>query len=169
MNFPKLAPLAVSSGLFLAACATTPPPVPPPALAADPAMAALAASAEQIAKDMRAMQVVEMAANLPKTTPASRAAVSAQLASTPAGLEMPLNTNFSGPVGTLLQAVAAQVGWQFREEGQTPPIPLTINKHYQSTPAIQILRDLGFSIAGATVVVDPRSRSIVLRYTAPRS
>jgi hypothetical protein len=165
MYLPRLLALILTvTGLAGCATAPTPPAPPPPRAAADPVSVAIAQSASLIAQSVLEMKQVTTAVNLPDITPNRKAQIDAQQASIPAGLTLKISTDYDGVFTTLVEGIAGSVGWSYHIEGNKPPMLQVIHKKYNQVRAIDALRDLGYSIHGASIVLDPPNKRIIVRF-----
>ncbi|HEY6436741.1 MAG TPA: DotD/TraH family lipoprotein [Ignavibacteriaceae bacterium] len=130
----------------------------------DPVMASIAGSANQVAQHMKELKSVTTAAKMPNISPYQKQNMDNSLNSVPSGLGVRVSVQYSGTVDNFLRAVADSVGWKFSEQGPKPPVMPLVHKKYVETRAIDVLRDVGYSINGATVVIDSAGKTIILRY-----
>lgn len=162
MHLPRIAAFSLAIGLT--GCATVPPPEPPKQVQPDPVNVAIAQSADLIARSVLEMKLVTTAANLPDITPNKKAQVDEMMASAPAGLLPKISTEFDGPYTTVVEAIAQAVGWEFVTEGVRPPVVQVVHKKYVMVRAIDALRDLGYTVNGATIALDPTNKRIIVRF-----
>lgn len=162
MHLPRLAAIFLATGLT--GCATTPPPEAPKPLPVDPVNVAIAQSADLIAKSVLEMKLVTTAAHLPDITPNKKAQIDEMLASTPAGLMPKISVEFDGPYTTIVEAIAQSVGWTYVTEGVRPPVVQVVHKKYVMVRAADALRDLGYTVNGATIAIDPTNKRIIVRF-----
>lgn len=130
----------------------------------DPVMAAIAGSSNQIAQHMKELKTVTSASKMPNITPYQKANMDNALGAVPGGLGVRVSVQYAGAVDNFLQALADSVGWKFTTQGPKPPVMPLITKKYVEERAVDVLRDVGYSINGATVVLDSVSKTIILRY-----
>ena len=93
----------------------------------------------------------------------------AQLPSPPApgaiGMAQISSIEWNGPVGPLVEKIAAASHYKIRILGTSPAIPVLISISAKDTPLADILRDVGFQCGEkANIVVYPEKKVIELRY-----
>jgi hypothetical protein len=151
---------------LVAGCATPPPqaPVtPPPQI--DPVLLSIAESAKIMAQSTYEMKQIQSAVNAPNISPAQKAQIEAQQLMVPPGLGHVVSIpQYDGIFTTLVQAIAESSGWSYSVEGQRPPVIQVIHKSYVNVRAVDALRDIGHTIHGAQLVLDPVNRKIIVRF-----
>jgi hypothetical protein len=165
MYLPRLfAMIVVVAGLAGCATAQLAPSLPVVPPVPDPVSVAIAQSADLIAKSVFEMRQVTTAANLPDITPGRKAQMDIQQVSTPDGLAIKISAEYDGAFTTLVEAIASSAGWGYRTEGNKPPMLQVIHKKYNQVRAIDALRDLGYTVQSASVVLDPINKLIIVRF-----
>lgn len=71
---------------------------------------------------------------------------------------------FNGPAEKIVLGVANSIGWRYGVEGNPPAVPEVISKQYQHQRAIDVLKDIAYSVDGMDVVIDAPNKRIVVRY-----
>lgn len=150
----------------LSGCATAPPPAPQPTPqpVMDPVLVSIAQSAQVIRATTEEMARVNSAAKAPDITPNRKAQMDAQSLAVPPGLGVPISISHDGLFTTLVEAVAKGAGWNYIVEGNQPPVIQVVHKTYNHVRAVDILRDIGYSVHGATIVLDPVNRVVIVRF-----
>lgn len=118
----------------------------------------LAESAESVSESLQQLAEIDRAshpqAKLP-SPPVPEMIGMAQLAS----------IEWTGPVGPLVEKIAAASRYKVRTLGHSPAIPILVSISAKSTPLADILRDATFQCGSkANIVVYPASKTIELRY-----
>jgi len=122
------------------------------------AEAKLADAATSVSQSLQQLAEIERAthpqAQLP-APPAPGAIGMAQIAS----------IEWNGPVGPLVEKIAAASNYKVRTLGTSPAIPVLISISAKDTPLADILRDIGFQCGEkANIVVYAERKVIELRY-----
>lgn len=158
---------ALMLGLIaLTGCASVEKPVvqtqvPP----SDPAVVALATAANRIQKSAVELKQIQAASKLSNMTPDQIRAKTSSEVIVPQGLGTVISIEgYDGPFTTLVEAVARANGYNYLVEGVKPPVTQVIHKKYARVRAVDILRDIGYSISGANIVIDPVSKNIIVRF-----
>jgi defect-in-organelle-trafficking protein DotD len=123
----------------------------------------LADAATSVSKSLQQLAEIERAshpqAKLP-SPPVPEMIGMAQLAS----------IEWTGPVGPLVEKIAAASHYKVRTLGHPPAIPILVAISAKSTPLADILRDATFQCGSkANIVVYPASKTIELRYANARA
>jgi len=71
---------------------------------------------------------------------------------------------FNGPAEKIVLGVANGIGWHYSTEGNPPAVPEVISKQYQHQRAIDVLKDISYSVDTMDVVIDAPNKRIVVRY-----
>lgn len=71
---------------------------------------------------------------------------------------------FNGPAEKIVLGVANSIGWRYSVEGNPPAVPEVISKQYQHQRAIDVLKDISYSVDGMDVVIDAPNKRIIVRY-----
>lgn len=75
------------------------------------------------------------------------------------------SVDWTGPIGPLVERLAAASGYRVRVLGRPPAIPVLVTVTARDIPLAEILRDADYQAAAkANVVVYPASKTIELRY-----
>jgi defect-in-organelle-trafficking protein DotD len=84
----------------------------------------------------------------------------------PAGLEMPISINWSGPVESLVKKIAEMTGYDYEAPiGSKPATPVLVSVSVNAVPAFGILADAGAQTGSAAdIVIRPDSRKIFVKY-----
>lgn len=135
-----------------------------PTQSMDPIALAIAQSAQQIQKAVHEMKEVSIASNLPDVTPNKKAQMDAMEMSVPAGLGSRLSLSFDGTFTTLVEGITKSVGWSYVVEGSRPPVIQVVHKEYKQVRAVDALRDIGYSVQGAAVIIDSINRRVIVRF-----
>jgi defect in organelle trafficking protein DotD len=81
------------------------------------------------------------------------------------GMAQLASVEWSGPVGSLVEKIAAASKYKVRTLGHSPAIPILVSISAKNTPIADILRDASFQCGSkANVAVYPASKVIELRY-----
>jgi len=81
------------------------------------------------------------------------------------GMAQIASIEWSGPIGPLVEKIAAASHYKVRTLGQAPSIPILVSISAKNTPLADVLRDAGFQCGeSANIVVYPDRRTIELRY-----
>lgn len=76
-----------------------------------------------------------------------------------------VSVDWSGPIGPLVEKIAYMSGYQVREIGEPPAIPIIVTMNYKDMPIGYVLRNADFQAASrANIIVIPCRRIIELRY-----
>lgn len=134
----------------------------------DPILVKMSQSAARIETAVINLNAVNTAAKLPNISAKQREQMESDNQYAPEGLTALVTVpHYDGPVETFVQQIANQVGGGWRwggVQGVKPALDLSVNKQYTDVPVISVLQDLGYSIKGATIIVDNRSKTISIRY-----
>jgi len=130
----------------------------------DTMMRALTQSAQQIQRAVHEMREIQIAANLPDVTPNKRAQMEAMAMAVPPGLGVRISLSYDGLFTTLVEGVAKAVGWSYMVEGTSPPVIQVIHKEYNNVRAVDVLRDISYSVHGATIILDSINRRVIVRF-----
>ena len=141
-----------------------PPTFMPQQQSMDPIALAIAQSAQQIQKAVHEMKEITIASKLPDITPNKKAQMDAMEMSVPAGLGSRISLSFDGNFTTLVEGIAKSTGWSYVEEGNRTPIIQVVHKEYKQVRAVDALRDIGYSLQGSTVILDPINRRVIVRF-----
>ena len=165
----RLLPVAVATIVF-SGCASMVPPEntqQPRALnTPDPAVVALANAASRIQKSAIELKQVQAAAKVSNMSPEQIKAKFSSDAIVPAGLGNIISIEgYDGPFTNLVEAVAKANNWNYLVEGVKPPVIQVIHKKYNRVKAVDVLRDIGYSITGANIVIDPANKNIIVRFS----
>ncbi len=77
----------------------------------------------------------------------------------PSNLTQPVTLRWSGPIETVVRALAERAGLKFRVKGNVPAVPLTVNVDVYEQPILHVLRDIGLQAGHrADVAVDGAQR-----------
>lgn len=84
----------------------------------------------------------------------------------PAGLEMPISINWSGPVDSLVRKIAEVTGYEYEGViGSKPVTPVLVTVAVTNTPAFNVLADAGAQAGSAAdIIVRPETRKILVKY-----
>lgn len=133
--------------------------------APDPAVVALANAANRIQRsaiELKQVQAASKLANVPIEQLRAKGASETQV---PPGLGTIISIEgYDGPFTNLVEAVARSNGWNYLVEGVRPPVIQVIHKKYSRVRAVDVLRDIGYSVTGATLVLDPVNKNIIVRF-----
>jgi|WetSurMetagenome_2_1015567.scaffolds.fasta_scaffold753008_1 defect in organelle trafficking protein DotD len=81
------------------------------------------------------------------------------------GMAQIASIDWSGPVGPLVNKIAAAANYKVHVLGTPPAIPILVSISAKDTPLADILRDAGFQCGEkANIVIYPSSKIIELRY-----
>ena len=141
-----------------------PPVFMPSQTSIEPVAVALAQSAIEIQNAVTEMKAVVVASKLPDITPNKKAQLDASELMVPPGLGNRITVSHDGVYTTLVEALATSVGWSYMSEGNRPPVIQVVHKDYQQVRVVDALRDLGYTIQGAKIVVDSINRRIIVRF-----
>lgn len=131
----------------------------------DPAVVALANAASRIQKSAIELKQIQAASKLSNIPVEQLRAKSASETVIPQGLGTVISIEgYDGPFTTLVEAVANANGYRYLVEGVRPPVTQVIHKKYSHVKAVDVLRDIGYSITGATLVIDPVNKNIIVRF-----
>lgn len=127
----------------------------------------IAEAVDRSSRANRAIAEVEAAASAP-TAPAPAQTV-------PEGVTLPQELNqlysveWRGPLEPLLESIADDIGYRFIRTGTPPGSPVTVSVYRTDEPVWRIVRDAGTLVTSqAAVVLNPRDRSIEVRYAQRR-
>lgn len=110
------------------------------------------------------MSLRELAASNAK--PARNALNTEPLMTTRGGMAHPVNIDYAGPIGPLLDKIGKMAQYQVKVLGPTPAVPVIVSVHGKSRPLAELLKDAGLQLGErGDVVVYPQNRIIELRYT----
>lgn len=85
----------------------------------------------------------------------------------PQDLRRSLTVKWAGPIGPIAEAIAARIGYRYASSGNTPEIPVIVTVDARQTPAVKLLRDIGYQMGKrGELVVDPMSKTIEVVYAA---
>ena len=152
---PSRATLIVATALtgLLAGCMTTPP--------ADTSketelLERIATYAERSSQSMQRLSALK----------AGHGGVQVVEVGTPAGMEVPVSINWSGPIDALVKKIGEMTGYAYTEPvGTRPATPVLVNVAVTNMSAFEILRDISAQAGSAAeVVVQPDSRRVFVRY-----
>jgi len=143
---------------------TQPPPTTRTVPNVDPVAASLAQSAQQIQRAVHEMREIQIATNLPNVTPNQRAQMEAMAMAVPPGLGARISLSYDGLFTTLVEGVTKAVGWSYIVEGNIPPVVQVIHKEYNNVRAVDVLRDISYSVHGATIILDSINRRVIVRF-----
>jgi defect in organelle trafficking protein DotD len=77
----------------------------------------------------------------------------------------PITLRWSGPIETVVRALAERAGLKFRVKGNLPTVPLTVNVDVYQQPILHVLRDIGLQAGHrADVAVDDVVGVVEVRY-----
>lgn len=141
-----------------------PPTFMPQQQSMDPVALSIAQSAQQIQKAVHEMKEVSIASKLPDVTPNKKAQMDAMEMSVPPGLGSRVSLSFDGNFTTLVEGISKSVGWSYVVEGQRPPVIQVVHKEYKQVRAVDALRDIGYSVQGAAVILDSINRRVIVRF-----
>ncbi|CAN5246501.1 type IVB secretion system lipoprotein DotD [soil metagenome] len=146
--------LALSMALLLTACkAVVLPPVP----VSDDASIKLAEAATSIDSSMLELEAIRKSQvpKYKKRLPDPATYCMTNIAS----------VDWTGPIGPLVDRLAAASGYRVRVLGKPPAIPVLVNVTARDIPLAEILRDADFQAAAkAQIVVYASRKTIELRY-----
>lgn len=127
----------------------------------------IAEAVDRSSRANRAIAEVEAAASAP-TAPAPAQTV-------PEGITLPRELNqlysveWRGPLEPLLKSMADDIGYRFVKTGTPPASPVMVSVYRTDEPVWRIVRDAGTLVTSqAAVVLNPRDRTIEVRYAARR-
>ena len=119
----------------------------------------LAEAADRAAQALETLSAIEN-----QRTPAR---VEPLIDDVPAELRRSLSVKWAGPISPLTEAVAARIGYRFLTSGNTPAIPVIVTVDARQTPAVNLLRDIGYQMGRrGELIVDPASKTIEVVYAA---
>lgn len=157
--------LTLAAALTGCASMNNEPMQQPRAAAPDPAVVALANAANRIQRSAVELKQVQSAAKLANVPVEQLRAKAASETQVPPGLGTVITIEgYDGPFTNLVEAVARSNGWNYLVEGVRPPVIQVIHKKYSRVRAIDVLRDVGYSVTGATLVLDPVNKNIIVRF-----
>ena len=138
--------------LLIAACATRIPSQP----AADPAIAKLQATADEVSQSLR---------QLAETQQAARPAQPAYPVPQSGPLSQAITLSWAGPPEPVLRVLAGMIGYEFRAIGKPPLTADVVTIEARRLAAWSVLEDIGWQLGSrATVVVNEGHREIQLIY-----
>ena len=77
----------------------------------------------------------------------------------------PITLRWSGPIETVVRALAERAGLKFRVKGNIPTVPLAVNVDVYQQPILHVLRDIGLQAGHrADVAVDDAVGVVEVRY-----
>ena len=151
----------------LSGCASMQPqeqPIPRAAVS-DPAVVALANAATRIQKSAVELKQVQAASKLANVSLEQVKAKAQSDTMIPPGLGSVISIEgYDGPFTTLVEALAKTNNWNYLVEGVKPPVIQVVHKKYNHVKTIDVLRDIGYTITGATIVLDPINKNIIIRF-----
>lgn len=130
----------------------------------DPVALAIAQSAQRIQQAVQEMKEITVASKLPDITPNRKAQMDAMNASVPPGLGSRISLTHDGEYTALVEAIAKAVGWSYSTEGNKPPVVQVVHKEYKQVRAVDVLRDIGYSVKGGSVILDSINRRVIVRF-----
>lgn len=138
--------------LLIAACASRVPTRP----IADPTMAKLQATADEVSESLR---------QLAETQQAARPAQPAYPVPQAGPLARAITLSWAGPPEPVLRVLADMIGYDFRAIGKPPLTADVITIEARRRPSWTVLEDIGWQLGSrATVVVNEGHREIQLVY-----
>ncbi len=168
MNYKNSAISLITATIISTGCATTgtvetkadSKPVAP-----DPAVVALSVAANRIQQSAIELKQVQSMEKLSRLTPEQVKAKAVNDTQIPPGLGNTISIEgYDGPFLQLIEAVAKASNWNYLVEGIKPPVIQVVHKKYNHVKTIDVLRDIGYSITGATIVLDPINKNIIVRF-----
>lgn len=77
----------------------------------------------------------------------------------------PITLRCSGPIETVVKALAERAGLKFRVKGNLPTVPLSVNVDVYQQPILHVLRDIGLQAGHrADVAIDDAVGVVEVRY-----
>jgi outer membrane murein-binding lipoprotein Lpp len=155
----KLTILAAAlAAVTLAGCQTTQPtkPAPLPPSADAEVLSRISASAQQATASMERLNAMRV----------SGRSVTPETSAIPAGLEVPVSIEWTGPLPGLIQKVAAMTGYSYGGElGSRPAIPVTVAvKQVDRTAWFLIESADSQAHPAANIIVRPDSKELLVQY-----
>lgn len=122
------------------------------------AEAKLADAATSVSQSLQQLAEIERATH-------PQAKLPAPVAPGAIGMAQMASIDWNGPVGPLVEKIAAASNYKVRTLGTPPAIPVLISISAKDTPLADILRDIGFQCGEkANIVVYAERKVIELRY-----
>jgi defect-in-organelle-trafficking protein DotD len=149
--------LILGGAALLASCAPE-PKITPVAAEPDIVTIKLAAAADKAAEALNTIAGIEA-----QKAPATPRIENFEKAS-PSQMQ-PITLRWSGPIETVVRALAERAGLKFRVKGSLPTVPLTVNVDVYQEPILHVLRDIGLQAGHrADVAVDDAVGVVEVRY-----
>ncbi len=83
----------------------------------------------------------------------------------PQELRRTMSVEWTGPIETITQRVAARAGYSFNVSGDRPPAPVIVDISAVEKPVIELLRDIGLQAGSrANIVVNADAKTIEVSY-----
>jgi defect in organelle trafficking protein DotD len=150
--------LILFGGLALLAACSNETTVTPVAAEPDIVTLKLAAAADKAAQALDGIAGIE-AQRAPATPPVENFDKAS-----PSQMQ-PITLRWSGPIETVVRALAERAGLKFRVKGNIPSVPLTVNVDVYQQPILHVLRDIGLQAGHrADIAVDDASGVVEVRY-----
>lgn len=159
--------LITFAGVILSGCSTIQrvPVIQQKVLADDPVLVAIAKSAQLIADSEKKSSQINMALKQPDITLNQQQLMASQTNYVPQDLQNRVTIpNFDGDYLKIIEAVTRASGWTPAMIGTKPPLPQLIHKSYDYVRVYDILKDIGYSISGATIIVNPPEKQVIVRF-----
>ncbi len=154
---PALKSLLLLTGLVVSACANN-QTVTPLATEPDVVSVRIADSAEKASRALDVIAGIEQQRG--PATPAVE-----DYSNAPPAFTQLITVKWTGPIEQITQTLATKAGMNFRAQGQTPPVPLTVNVDVYQQPLVEVLRNIGLQAGQrADLSVDGRGGTIEIRY-----
>ena len=153
--------LSAALAVFISGCSTKPKIV---MIGNDTTTASaenrLATAADSVSGSLQELAAIETASH-PKL------ALPSPTAPELIGMAQLTSVDWSGPVGPLVEKIAAAANYKVHVLGTKPAIPILVSISAKATPLADILRDAGFQCGDkANIVVYPASKIVELRYVS---
>ena len=146
------------SGIALLAGCSTETTVTPVAAEPDIVTLKLAAAADKAAQALDSIAGIE-AQRAPATPKVE------SFANAPLSQMQPITLRWSGPIETVVRALAERAGLKFRVKGNLPTVPVAVNIDVYQQPILHVLRDIGLQAGHrADIAVDDQSGVVEVRY-----
>jgi defect-in-organelle-trafficking protein DotD len=150
--------LLTLGGMTLLVGCSQAPIVQPVASEPDIVTIKLAAAADKAAQALDSIAGIEQQ-RAPATPPIEN------FEKAPLSQMQPVTIRWSGPIETIVRALAERAGMKFRVKGSLPTVPLAVHVDAYQQPILHILRDIGLQAGHrADVAVDDAVGIVEVRY-----